>query len=300
MLLETAIKDFLLDCKVRKLSSKTIHNYSLQLDYWKRFWEEEHQIENVEDVSAYHIKSFLAIMDDKGRTPCYINDLLKVVKTFFGYCKREEYMKIDPALKVKKMKQPKRKIITFSEKEIKSLLNYFKGMDFISIRNKAILATFFDTGIRLSELIYLKQEQIRDECMLIHGKGNKERMVPVSPYLEKILLRYQMVRDAYFAERLHEGYFFLSRSGYHLTEEGICKFFKQAAKEVGVCESVRVSPHTCRHTFAHIQLKNGLDLYTLSRLMGHESVAITQRYLEGLRDDEVLSKAQKTGVLNNL
>ena len=75
---------------------------------------------------------------------------------------------------------------------------------------------------------------------------------------------------------------------------------KKAAKEVGVNPNVRVSPHTCRHTFAHLQLRNGLDLYSLSRLMGHENVAITQRYLEGIKDDQVLKAAQKTGVLQNL
>ncbi len=133
MLLKTAVKDFLLDCKVKKLSPKTIHNYSLQLEYWQRYWQEGHQLVNLEDVSANHIKCFMAMMDDKGRTACYINDLLKVVKTFFGYCFHEGYVKSNPAAKVKKMKQPKRKIITFNEKEIRALLNYFKGMDFISI-----------------------------------------------------------------------------------------------------------------------------------------------------------------------
>ncbi len=64
--------------------------------------------------------------------------------------------------------------------------------------------------------------------------------------------------------------------------------------------NVRISPHTCRHTFAHLQLKNGLDLYSLSRLMEHENVSITQRYLEGIKGDQVLMKAQKTGGLSNL
>ena len=76
--------------------------------------------------------------------------------------------------------------------------------------------------------------------------------------------------------------------------------FQDAILEFGFDCKVRVSPHTCRHTFAHLQLKNGLDLYSLSRLMGHESVAITQRYLEGIKDDEVLKKGQRCGVLQNL
>ena len=80
----------------------------------------------------------------------------------------------------------------------------------------------------------------------------------------------------------------------------IAETLDRAAKEVGVNSLVRVSPHTCRHTFAHQELKNGLDLYSLSRLLGHESVSITQRYLEAVRDEQVLTSAKKTGVLAHL
>ena len=75
---------------------------------------------------------------------------------------------------------------------------------------------------------------------------------------------------------------------------------KKAANDIGVNPLVRVSPHTCRHTFAHQELKNGLDLYSLSRLLGHENVSITQRYLEAVRDDQILVSAREKGVLANL
>jgi len=75
---------------------------------------------------------------------------------------------------------------------------------------------------------------------------------------------------------------------------------KEAAEAVGVLKDIRVSPHTCRHTFAHLQLKNGLYLYSLSRLMGHENISITQRCLDGIQDDEVLTAAKHTGVLAHL
>ena len=75
---------------------------------------------------------------------------------------------------------------------------------------------------------------------------------------------------------------------------------KDCAKAVGVRSVVRVSPHTCRHTFAQQQIKNGLDLYSLSRLLGHESVAITQRYLKSIQDSQIIANAKKTSVLSNL
>ena len=294
------ITEFGFDCKVRKLSPKTISNYTKQLWYFQRFVKAEFNIEKVERVKPVHIKLFLSNMDDKGRKPRYINDLLKVLKTFFNYLVKEGQMNVSPASQIKNMKMPKTRIITFTEDEIRKLLNYFSGKSYLDTRNRAMLALFFDTGMRLNEVITLQWEQVRDEYILVHGKGAKERVVPVSPYLGKALLQFRLVRESYFEYKLPEKYIFVSLTGKKLTAEAITKVMKKAADAVNVNPLVRVSPHTCRHTFAHLQLKNGADLYTLSRLMGHESVAITQRYLEGIKDDEVLRKAQKSGVLANL
>jgi len=301
MEINVVIQEFGFDCKIRKLSPKTIENYQKQLTYLQRYLADEHNTTLIEAVRSIHIKQFLAMMDEKGRKPQYINDLLKVFKTFFNYCEKEGHIKTSPAAGIRNMKQPKVVIMTFSENEIRGLLNHFNGRDFISMRNKTIIALLFDTGMRLAEVINLRSEQIHDEYILVHGKGNKERLVPVSPILAKQLLRYRTVRDSYFEDkRFPEGFVFVSNRGKQLTPEVIGMFLKQAAKEVGVNPQVRVSPHTCRHTFAHLQLKNGLDLYSLSRLMGHENVAITQRYLAGLQNTEIVKAAQKTGVLFNL
>ena len=301
MEINVVIQEFGFDCKIRKLSPKTIENYQKQLTYLQRYLADEHNTTLIEAVRSIHIKQFLAMMDEKGRKPQYINDLLKVFKTFFNYCEKEGHIKTSPAASIRNMKQPKVVIMTFSENEIRGLLNHFNGRDFISMRNKTIIALLFDTGMRLAEVINLRSEQIHDEYILVHGKGNKERLVPVSPFLAKQLLRYRTVRDSYFEDkRFPEGFVFVSNRGKQLTPEVIGMFLKQAAKEVGVNPQVRVSPHTCRHTFAHLQLKNGLDLYSLSRLMGHENVAITQRYLAGLQNTEIVKAAQKTGVLFNL
>ena len=294
------IVEFGFDCKARKLSDKSISNYQKQLRYLLRYLEAEFQVNQVEEVRSFHIKQFLVDMADKGRKPQYINDLLKVFKTFFNYMKKEGYIKERPTASIHNMKQPNVKIITFSEDEIRKMLHYYQGRNFLNIRNRTMIALFFDTGMRLTEVMTQRPEQIREDSIIVHGKGNKERLVPVSAYLAKALMQYQMVREAYFEAKLPERYLFVSKNGRKLTQEAITKVLKKAATDVGVNCNVRVSLHTCRHTFAHLQLKNGLDLYSLSRLMGHESVAITQRYLEGIKDDQVLRKAQKSGVLQNL
>ena len=300
MMLDKAAKEFEYDCKIRHLSPKTIDNYGKQLRYLQRFLEKEFSIFSIEDVKPSHIKRFLAMMDDAGRKPQYINDLLKVYKTFFNYLESEGHIESSPAKRIRNMKLPKLKLRTFTEKNIMDMINYYNGRSFIEIRNRAMIAMMFDTGVRLSELMELVETQIHEESIVIYGKGAKERVVPVSPFLSKALLRYTRARESFFRNSLHDKEFFLSRTGKKLTAEAVAKMLKKAAKAVGVSEDIRVSPHTCRHTFAHLNLKNGIDLYTLSRMLGHESVSITQRYLEGITDEGVIRIARKTGVLENI
>ena len=302
MELSAALQEFTFDCRIRKLSKGSIENYCKSLQYLRRYLEEEHNVSAVEAVRAYHIKQFLAKKDEEHCKPQYINDLLKAYKVFFNYCVREEYIGKSPAANVHNMRQPKVKIQTFTEDDIRKLLNHFKGRHFLEIRNRTMLALFFDTGMRLREVLTMRADQIREGYILVHGKGNKERVVPVSPYLEKALMQYQSARRSFFELKcaFPDGCLFVSEQGRPLTPEAVSVMMKKAAEAVGVNPSIRVSPHTCRHTFAHLQLKNGLDIYSLSRLMGHENIAITQRYLEGIQDHEVLRAAQRTGVLANL
>ena len=144
---------------------------------------------------------------------------------------------------------------------------------------KCLCAYAFDEGYT-PELLTKKVKNVKEPKVLIHTFSDDEIVRMIQFYDE----------DCYF----------LSKNGRRLTPEAVNKFMKKASKSVGVNPLVRVSPHTCRHTFAHQELKNGLDLYSLSLLLGHESVSITQRYLEAVRDVQVLTSAKKTGVLAHL
>ena len=135
---------------------------------------------------------------------------------------------------------------------------------------------------------------------IIHGKGNKERVVPKSPLLSKWLIKYLAVRKAYFAYRVVPDNIFLSKNGKPLTNTMIDKIVKDAGRACDVSADIRVSAHTFRHTYAQFQLRAGLDLYSLSRLLGHESITITQTYLNGMRDKEILRQAQNTSPLMNI
>lgn len=300
-MLLTAVRDeFVFHCECRKLSPRTIQNYAKQIGYLLRFLENEKQVIEIEDVQTKQIKEFLLSMSKAGRTANYVNDLLKAYKVFFRYAYEEDYTKELLTKKIHNVKKPKVIIRTFTEQELKRMSNYYQGYDYLTIRNKVILLLLIDTGIRLSELTGLREEQIKYDYLVIRGKGAKERVVPKSPLLSKWLIKYLAVRKSYFAYRMIPDNIFLSRNGKPLTSTMIDRIVKEAGKGCGVASDVRVSAHTFRHTYAQLQLKSGLDLYSLSRLLGHESITITQTYLNGLRDKEVLHQAQNTSPLMNL
>ena len=300
MLMKELKTEFIFDCKIRDLAPRTVKNYEKQLNYFVRFLEEAQSVKELEELKPIHIKQFIAMLQEKKNKPSYINDLLKAVKCLCGYAYREGYADELVSKKVKNVKEPKVLIHTFSDDEIVRMIKYFDGEDYLSVRNRLMLMMMFDTGLRISELINLNSDQFRDGYFNVYGKGRKERVVPQNAIVSKWMMKYDRIRNSYFEFRKAENYYFLSKNGKRLTEAAVCKFMKKAAKDVGVNPLVRVSPHTCRHTFAHQELKNGLDLYSLSRLLGHESVSITQRYLEAIRDDQILTSAKKTGVLDNL
>ena len=298
--MEELAKEFILDCRVRNLAPRTVRNYEKQLSYFVRFLNEAQGVKGLEELKSVHIKQFVVMLQDKKNKPSYVNDLLKAVKCLCAYAYDEGYVPELITKKVKNVKEPKLLIHTFSDDEIVRMVQYYDGNDYLSIRNRLMLMMLFDTGLRISEIIDMKPAQIREGYFNVYGKGRKERVVPQNAIVCKWMMKYDRAKEAYFDYKDAEDYYFLSKNGKRLTAEAVNKFMKKAGKAVGVNPLVRVSPHTARHTFAHQELKNGLDLYSLSRLLGHESVSITQRYLEAIRDDQILTSAKKTGVLANL
>ena len=256
MLLKEARDGFLFDCECRHLAKGSIRNYRAETKFLMEFLELK-QITEVEDVKAHHIRDFMKQKQDSGNTACYVNDILKACKTWFNYLVEEDYIEArrNPAAKVKYLKQPKTIIETFSTQEVKELIHYYSGCDYLEVRNRTIITLLFDTGMRCNEMIMMEPEDIKKDYIVVkHGKGNKERVVPKSPMLSKQLVRYLYVRENYFEGKSNKKNLFLSKTGKPLTDEAVARMLKKAALEVGVSPEVRVSPHTCRHTFAQMPM----------------------------------------------
>lgn len=279
MKISELIAEYILDCEIKKFTHKTIKGYKNNLDYLERFLSEKHQITEIENVKPIHLKDFFKYISDMGRKETYMNGLLKVFRAFFKYAVSEEYISSNPCEKIPWAKETMPLIRTFNDSEVKRMLAVYSEKSYMEIRNKTILYMLFDTGIRNYELCCLSLDSVTDNSISIMGKGKKERQAAQSPYLAKMLLKYMRYRSGYFEYKNISDKLFLSRTGQPLTVEAIERIVRIAGEKANVRSDIRCSPHTCRHYFAQCQLKNGIDVYSLSRIMGHSSILITQRYL---------------------
>lgn len=297
MRMDLAVKDYLVDIEIRKYSPRTVQSYKLKLRQLVQFCESI-GVDDTDELTMGVIKQFTHHMMSKGNKGSYINGILKTTKSFIQYCYNEDYGGFNTRNKsFKWVKEEKAVIRAFTPRDVKTLLSNCKGLDFLSIRDTAILTTFFETGIRCFELCQIKKEDIREDFILINGKNSKQRVVPITPVLRKALMRYDRVREEYFRYKSTDEYYFLSFSGKMLNNGAVDYMIKRRGKGI---EGIRVSPHTCRHFFAQQQIKMGTDIYTISRLLGHENIAITQIYLTSLQDSEIVRIAKGNSVLMNM
>lgn len=295
MKLSAAINDYLIEIKVRKYTPKTIRGYRTHLNLFLRFCEENLEIDEIEAISPAVVRKFTSYMSGRGCKGTYINGILKAIKSFIQYCYDEEFGGFNTRRTFKWVKEEKPVILTFRPDQVRAMLADCNGAGFMQKRDKAILTTLFETGIRCWELCCIKPEDIREDFIIIvSGKNHKQRVVPVTPLLRKALLGYEREKERYFTLKETEEYYFLSFHGRQLTNSAMEHIVKRHAQGI---EGVRVSPHTCRHFFAQQHVKMGTDLYTISRLLGHENIQITQTYLKSLRDDEVIELAKGNSVL---
>ncbi len=302
MLLEDVLKEFLFDCKLRKLSERTMKGYRNNNRAFFRYIETEFEITTIEEIYYQVIQNYITYLAEKKLSEVYINGILKCFRAFFRYCTEEGYLAKNPMDKIKFQKEPIKLIHTFNDKEVLDMISFYRGSRFLDVRNRLIMILFFDTGIRNSELCKLKMTDIQETHINIMGKGKKQRFVPITPIINKYLIKYLRVREMYIKDKFkyETEYLLLSQKGRKLTVETMERLVLEAGLNAGVRSEVRISPHTCRHYYAQKQLQNGCDLYTLSKLLGHSNINITKIYLQSMNEDGFLELAAKTSPLANL
>ena len=258
-------------------------------------------IADIEQVKPTDLKAYIFYKFDNNAKETYINGIIKNMRAFFKYAVENEYIANNPVFKVKWAKESKPLIKTFTNKQAVQLSNAFSNINYLESRNKTIIIMLLETGIRNNELCILKDISISDSVLTIFGKGNKERQVGISPILQKQLITYNRIKKTYFSDKIiHHDALFLSRTGRKCTVETIENIMNEAGKRIGIDDNIRCSPHTCRHFYAQTMVKNGIDIYSLSRLLGHGNISITQRYLESMLDKDIVERSMKTSPLMNI
>ena len=297
MKISVAKREYLTEIEVRKFTLKTIKSYRNNLNLFLRFCEEEVGISEVEELTLSVVRQFSLYMSGKGRKGSYINGLLKVAKAFIQYCYDEGYGGFNTRKNFKWCKQDKAVIMAFKPSDVRRMLQSCKGYDFMQVRDAAVLTALFETGIRCWELCCIQKKDIHEDFIIINGKNHKQRVVPITPVLRKAMMKYDNCVVDYFALKNIDDYYFLSFHGRQLTNSAVEHIIKRHGEGIS---DIRVSPHTCRHFFAQQQIKMGTDLYTISRLLGHENIQITQTYLNSLRDDDIIQIAKQKSVLMSM
>ena len=226
MLARECLSEFRADCELRRMSKRTIKGYYNNNARCLTYLEEKYEITELEEIKTPHLKGYFQYLVGQGLSSTYGNGILKGVRAFFKYAEGEGYISINPALRVRWQKEGKVLINTFTDQEVVALIGAFHCKNYLSARNKLILAIAFDTGARNAEICDMKCQDIQGNVILIHGKGNKERNVPLTPYLRKLMLKYDRLRQEYFLDKnvQYENYL-LSRTGKPLTTEALEPLF---------------------------------------------------------------------------
>ena len=296
MEIQQGIKEFLIEIEVRKYTPRTIRGYRNNLNLFLRFCT-EHEIAAIENVTLATVKQFTRAMTASKKKGTYINGILKGVKSFLQYCYEEGYGAFNTKCCFPWCKEERAVITAFTPQQVKTMFQNCRGSDFKAIRDRTILTMLIDTGIRCLELCSIRPSDIHEDYIIIQGKNHKQRVVPITPILRKNMVKYESVKENYFRYKNTDDTYFLSFHGRALPVSAVEVLMKKYGSGI---EGIRVSPHTCRHFFAQQQIKMGTDLYTISRLLGHENIQITQTYLNSLRDRDVIEIAKSKSVLMSL
>ncbi|TDD98331.1 tyrosine-type recombinase/integrase [Flavobacterium cellulosilyticum] len=262
----------------KKYSPHTVNAYLNDIQYFESFNKNQFDQDAIDKVNYSQIRSWIVSLVDDSISNVTVNRKIASLKAFYKFLLKTKQIEVSPLLKHKALKTPKTLQIPFSVKEVDDVLSLIpKPEGFDEIRNKLIIDLFYTTGIRRTELIFLKTHNINAaySSIKVLGKRNKERILPVLPIISEQLILYYNERTR--LELITENdNFFITNKGLKLSESFVYRLINSYFSTVS--EKVKKSPHILRHTFATHLLNNGADLNSVKELLGHSSLASTQVY----------------------
>jgi len=283
--LETLKDGFLLHLRLEKsLSENTIASYKLDIRCFIDFLSENKKIKFIEEIDSKIIESYLFYLrNKKNNKDIYyssksINRFISSMKSFFKYLISEKIIEDNPTDIIESPKISRDLPEVLSITEIDSMINQTDMTDKFGIRDRAILEIMYASGLRVSEVINLRINDLLfdDEIIKVFGKGSKERIVPIGSSAIKYVNYYLEKSRAYIKNNKSEDIVFLNFRGGKLSRMGIWNIISRYVRKAGIKKQVH--PHTLRHSFATHLLEGGADIRIIQEMLGHSDISTTQIY----------------------
>ena len=257
----------------KRFSENTCVAYKNDLNQFIDFAQINIQ-EELKEVNYQLIRSWIVNLIDQGSNHRTVNRKLSTLRTFYRWCLKQGFMDTNPMLKIKGPKLEKRLPVFLKQSELdEQKLTPLFSEDFDGVRDRLIVELFYQTGIRLSELITLKEEDVSNSSIKVLGKRNKERIIPISIELSKQISVYQKYKSL---NGIRSSNLLTLINGKNLYPKLV---YRKINYYLGLVSSIdKKSPHVLRHTFATHMLNNGTGLETLKNILGHASLSATQVY----------------------
>ena len=273
---EDILNDFCDYLKIdKRYSDLTVESYRTEIKGYLDFFREKNI--KVKDIKNSDIKNYLAFIKKGETSDRTLAHNVSVIRTFYKFLLTLKIIERNPTEFLELPKLRKNLPTVLSKEEVEKLLD-IDLTDCYSYRNKAMLELLYSTGLRVSELVNLELSNIDLESCTLKtiGKGNKERIIPISDYALYYVKKYI---NEYRGSMLIKGvnnYIFINNHGNVMTRQGFFKIIKKLALEKGI--KTPISPHTLRHSFATHLLDYGADLRSIQEMLGHSNLSTTQIY----------------------
>lgn len=281
-----ALEEFFLDQKIRGNSVNTISYYKRALRFFYDFVGDI----DTEDITIIMCKRFIvSLQDDNTKNSVSVQSYVRGLRAYLKWLYNNEYIAVDiPAkLRLTKAQNKVKDILTFDE--INMLLNSFDESTFEGLRNLCMISLMVGSGLRLSEVVTLQKARVHldDGYIIVNGKGNKERNVPIGDFVKEKLRLFEKIR---FDEKM----MFMQKNGKQITANTMKDVFRKLKVKTGI---PRLHAHLLRHTFATLYLNNGGNIYTLQTILGHTSLEMVKKYLH-ISPQYVISNFEKLSPLD--
>jgi tyrosine recombinase XerC len=232
----------------------------------------------LKDVDNIVLRGFMADRYERGDKKSTIGRKLAAMRSFFQYCVKRKWIDDNPARVVSPPKQDKHVPSFLSEDEMKAFLDLPHSDKALDLRDRAMLELLYATGTRVSELVGINVEDVNfeDRLIRVRGKGKKERIIPFGSKAEESLRAYLSARSSIAKGQIDEVPLFLNYRGKKLSSRSVERTVDKYIQRSAIRR--KISPHSLRHSFASHLLGRGADLRVIQELLGHESLATTQKY----------------------